>query len=241
MVAFHPYVREVEGAFTRYAETHVDLGAEWTRLGREMAKSTIELVEARAELADDCPLLLKDQSFIAGSLGRRTQEQPLDDIDVYLVLEAPTVLGTTDGTPHPLVSQFSRPRTPLTEDPTLRCGVHFSADAVLDRFAQYLALWFLGKPTGKGRAGKTCFVQFGPINIDLCPVILFKSTVGGIDEYWMPAGGGSPHWKRTNPKQDQAFLSSANQAHDGELLRLIRMMKWWNAKYNADRLKGIHL
>jgi hypothetical protein len=57
----------------------------------------------------------------------------------------------------------------------------------------------------------------------------------------MPFGGGQLHWKPTNPKEDQRLLTEANRAHNGELLKIIRMMKWWNVKHNQDRLKGIHL
>lgn len=241
MPTFHPYLSEVEGPFSRFSAEQVDLGADLTAAGRQLALGVIAVVEVEVERSANCPLLYRDKSFIAGSLGRRTQEQPLDDVDVYLVLEAPEVTGAEDGLPYPLTSHASRPNTPLTDDPTLRSGNNFSADAVVNRFASYLDIWFPKNPTGKGRAGKTCYVRLGTVNIDLSPVIWFKSTVGGIDEYWMPAGRGTPYWKRTNPKEDQRFLTDANQAHNGGLLRIVRMIKWWNANYNSDRLKGIHL
>jgi len=57
----------------------------------------------------------------------------------------------------------------------------------------------------------------------------------------MPAGGGKIDWKPTNPKEDQRRLTEANQYHDGELLKVARMMKWWNRRHNMDRIKGIHL
>lgn len=187
----HPYVLEVESALTKFSQNEVDLGEPLTSIGRDLARGTIAAIEIGAERAGNCPLLYLGQSFISGSLGRRTQEKPLDDVDVYLVLEAPVLHGSERGRPYPLTSQCTRSATSLIDDPTLSCIGNISANAVLDRFVEYLPQWFPETETGKGRAGKTCWVKQGPVNIDLSPVIWFRSEVGAIDEYWMPAGGGN--------------------------------------------------
>jgi hypothetical protein len=156
-------------------------------------------------------------------------------------MDAPGLVPRFDLTPAP-VNPVSRMGTsPLLIDRTLYTGEILSADAVLFRFSGYLANIFPDWHTGVGRRRKTCFVTAGPINVDVTPVIHFVSTVGGIDEYWMPEGNGEPSWKRTNLKIDQRNVSRTNQALDGNLLKVIRMLKWWNATRNADRLKGIHL
>lgn len=240
MSKYHPYIPAVEDAVDEISQDVVDLGAVLTGKGRDRAHVIIERIESAAKQIPNCPLLIEGESFVAGSLGRRTQEKPLDDVDVYLVMEAPLLTAVNGFQRLPLTSHYSMPSTPLTHDSNLKVGNLISADAVLDRFVNCLPLWFPDDQTGKGNAGKTAYVKRGGVNVDLSPVLWYASDVGGIDQYWMPAGH-SVSWKPTNPKEDQKFLSTANQAHDGDLLKIIRMMKWWNATFNDDRLKGIHL
>jgi hypothetical protein len=231
----------VEGAFQRFSERSVDLGEPVTRFGREVADELIGTIETLGELANRFPVLIPGAGFIAGSLGRRTQEQPLDDVDIYLAMSAPGVRPSNNGVLLPFRAHSSSTTSPLVADPTLQVGNYISADAVLNRVAAYLAHWYPGDETGKGTRQKTCYVRRGGVNVDLTPVVWYSAEDVGIDQYWMPAGGGQVHWKPTNPKEDQRLLTAANQAHDGELLKVVRMMKWWNARRNYDRLKGIHL
>gem|GEM_PF-6139677 len=238
---YHPRIPRVEGAFQRFSEQSVDLGEPATRSGRVMALEVIDTIEALADLSQACPKLIPNASFIAGSLGRRTLEQPLDDIDVYLVMSAPDVHASVGGTILPLSAHCSTGQTPLTADPRLKVGNHISGDAVVHRLAEHLAAWYPCEETGKGSKERTCFIKRGSINVDLTPVVWYSDVHGRIDQYWMPAGGGKIDWKPTNPKEDQRRLTEANQYHDGELLKVARMMKWWNRRHNMDRIKGIHL
>jgi hypothetical protein len=131
MYGYHSRVPQIEGEFTRFSEMSVDLGEETTQLGRDIARSIIGIIENKSILNNTCPKFLVDHGFIAGSLGRRTQAQPLDDIDTYLVLDAPHVHASQDGTILPLRAHFSADATPLVDDPSLLFGEAIHADAVL--------------------------------------------------------------------------------------------------------------
>lgn len=219
----------------------VDVGAVTTNAARRSAREVIRQIESFSNLNNSLPSLMPGSGFIAGSLGRLAQEQPLDDIDVYLVMDANGVTATTDGILHPLTAHGRLIATPLTSDPTLKVGGMISSGAIVARYSWHLPLIFPDIATGIGQRRKTCFVRFGGVNIDLCPVVRFSPTNGGIDQYWMPVGGGQREWKATNPRLDQDNISAANGAIGGDLLKVVRLMKWWNARHNDDRLKGIHL
>jgi hypothetical protein len=241
MIGFHPRVDLIEGHFQRFSEELVDLGQPTTQAGKEIARTIIETFEQVSNLENNCPRVMRGRSFIAGSLGRQTQEQPLDDVDLYLVMDAANMRLIQNGAELPLRANSQTVLTPLVIDPTLRSDVWISADAVLNRIAAYLDALYPNLETGVGTRRKTCFVKLSGVNVDITPVTWYSPFTAGIDRYWMPEGGGSPFLKATNPKQDQKFLSEANQAHGGALLKIIRMMKWWNGRHNHDRLKGIHL
>jgi hypothetical protein len=241
MIGFHPRVDSIEGPFQRLSEELVDLRQPATQAGREIAGNVITVVELVSNQANNCPSLLSGSSFIAGSLGRRTQAQPLDDIDLYLVMDAPGMSVIVNGVELPLTAHYQATSTLLLSDPTLLLNGWTNADAVLVRIAGWLAALYPTLESGVGTRRKTCFVKLSGVNVDVTPVVWFSPLTSGMDQYRMPEGGGSPFWKATNPKQDQQFLSAANQAHHGDLLKIIRAMKWWNARHNGGRLKGIHL
>jgi hypothetical protein len=146
-----------------------------------------------------------------------------------------------NGATLPLEARFQATSTPLLSDPALLLNGWTNADAVLNRIADWLAALYPKLESGVGTRRRTCFVKLSGVNVDVTPVIWFSPLTPGIDQYWMPEGGGSLSWKPTNPKQDRLNLSAANQAHDGALLKIIRAMKWWNARHNEGRLKGILL
>src|SRR5687768_16032045 len=129
MLGYHPRDPVIEGAFQRFSETSVDLGARTTKQGRDIAQSVVNITESQSNLGNNCPSLMKGESFIAGSLGRWTQEQPLDDIDIYLVMNAPRVNAAKDGHLLPLVARFAVDRTPLVDDPLLMVGNAINAHA----------------------------------------------------------------------------------------------------------------
>lgn len=240
-VGLHPRVPLIEGAFGRFSEMMVDVGGVTTNAARRSAREVIEHLEYISNGGTILPHLLTGSGFIAGSLGRSTQEQPLDDIDVYLVLDAHGVSATNAGVPQPLVAHGRNPANLLNTDPAFRAGDLISAEAVVARFGLCLAVIYPDIETGVGERRKTCYVRYGGVNIDLCPVIWYSPIGQGIDQYWMPEGGGSQNWKTTNPKKDQENISAANGLLDGHLLKVVRILKWWNARHNDDRLKGIHL
>lgn len=241
MNRYHMRIDVVEGAFRRFSETYADLGQDLTKAGRDLANIVIDAIDQHSRQDNSLPVLYPDASFIAGSLGRRTLEKPLDDVDTYLVMNAPLVTARSGYTQLPLTAKYTSLGTPLTNDPSLKEDGFISADKVVTRLAQHLRLLFPDRETGTGGKRRTCYVKVGDVNVDVTPVVWFESTIGGIDQYWMPIGNGSYAWKGTNPKEDQRLLSAANQAHNGELLQIVRLMKWWNANQNGDRLKGIHL
>ena len=83
----HPYSSEEEAALSAFRARDVDLTREDTGFGRALRDVVIQQCEGLSG-RESFPPLLSGRSFGAGSFARRTLCRPLDDIDVYLVLDA---------------------------------------------------------------------------------------------------------------------------------------------------------
>ena len=235
--AVQPKSAAIEARFEAFRQHHVDLTPEATKYGRDLRDWVIGQLESMSGAAG-FPELLIGYSFGAGSFGRKTKEQPLDDIDVYMVMSGGGLTMYQGETPLPVELVGSTPGV-LATDSAFRQDRWVSSALILARVVSYLPR--LGYPSGVNTKAKSAYVKVGDVNVDICAVIWGRSTIGEVDRYYLPAGHGSYSWTSTNPKLDRSRLTDENQRHEGLLLPVVRIMKWWNDNCNAGRLKGIHL
>lgn len=239
----HPYSSEEESALNAFRAREVDLTPEDTDFGRTLRDVVIQQCESLSGWGG-FPRVLTRRSFGAGSFARRTLCRPLDDIDVYLVLDACGGPMSDNRQTYRLEGSAAGP---LASDPSLQVDGWISSHLVLGRVVS--GLWALPVVTeqrgtvGMSDKAKSAFLSFPrwQVKVDITPVLWGANFVNSIDRYYMPQGRGSIWWKATNPKEDQRRLSEQNQLQSGLLLPTIRMLKWWNDNRNAGRLKGIHL
>ncbi|MGE3858121.1 MAG: hypothetical protein AB7G21_14280 [Dehalococcoidia bacterium] len=238
----YPTNATLNGRLKAFADAHVDLSPEDTALGRDLAAFVQDAFCASANTANNAhlPHVYSSESYLAGSLGRRTQAQPLDDIDVFLVFNAGGTSMTKGGIREP-VEMFGTEPNPLLSA-LYASPPWISSARVLEAFLP-VAQGFVDRfnsvtDAGVGAKQRTLFIRFGHINVDVVLVELGRAA-HGLDKYYLPDGGGM--WRASNPKEDQRRLSEMNGSQGGNLLALIRLIKWWNKAHNAGRLKGIHI
>lgn len=65
-------------------------------------------------------------------------------------------------------------------------------------------------------------------NFDIVPCFMTTTNIYGVSYYLIPDGNG--HWKKTDPRIDKERISRINQTHDGNVLQVIRVMKYWNRR-----------
>lgn len=65
-------------------------------------------------------------------------------------------------------------------------------------------------------------------NFDIVPCFFTKPEFDGRTYYLIPDGAGN--WKKTDPRIDGQRISSINQTLDGNVLNVIRVMKYWNRR-----------
>jgi hypothetical protein len=67
-----------------------------------------------------------------------------------------------------------------------------------------------------------------PWTFDIVPCFLTLPNLFDKDYYLIPDGCGN--WKKTDPRIDRQRVTDVNQYHDGNILNVIRLLKYWNKR-----------
>jgi predicted nucleotidyltransferase len=65
-------------------------------------------------------------------------------------------------------------------------------------------------------------------SFDIVPCFITSEDFLGKTYYLIPDGNG--YWKKTDPRIDKERTTRINQNHDGNVLRVIRIFKYWNGR-----------
>lgn len=239
----HPVPSALDDLVGQVRRDKVDLDQSEMRKGRRIRTAVRDATRDMAAAVSGFPALLADEEFLGGSFGRRTQAKPLDDIDLFVPLDAAALRmesPTNSPTAERLVTRSEV--YALGCDEVLHQGLWLDSAKVLDHLAALTCSYI---PLGvadceKNNSDRCVHMTYDGINVDLV-FVLMSQVPGTIDRYHLPSGD-TWRWKATNPKEDQRQLSRANQdQHGGLLLPTIRALKAWNDTWLGGRLKSVHL
>lgn len=238
----YPVPNELERRVAKLRDEAIDLADSEMRKGRRIRDTTVDAVQAMATGTSGFPSLLPGEEFSGGSFGRRTQAQPLDDIDLFFPLDAAALrMESPSNSPTRERLVTSSDENALGCRSQLYTGDWLDSGKVLDHIVELLCR---NLPLGIGKCEKNArarcvHMTYEGINVDLV-FVLMSEVPGSIDRYYLPTGD-SWCWKATNPKEDQRQLSDENQRHNGLLLPTIRALKAWNDHWLGGTLKSVHL
>ena len=182
------------------------------------------ILKKKAQDAEIPPIV---DDFLTGSYKRGTKITPLDDIDVFIVLNGSGLR----------LEDLNRIQV---EDDTF--FVNFKDDygclssiKILEAFKRALPDIY---PEVK-RDGQALNIWLSSYNMGLDLVPSF--TVKDEDYYLIPSGYGKNTWQKTNPKKDEKLINELDKHHNGLLKDIIRVVKYWNKKKNRNRLRSYHV
>ena len=234
----------VTTAFAQFRREHVDLDANEVVKARGSRDYLQKQIASLATTNSVFPRLDTNSSAIvaSGSFARHTKIQPLDDIDFFVVLDSADFglrpscwdsyryyLTPKQGTSGPLAM--------LTDD-----NEHISSTRVLNLFKKALASVPNYVSADIHRNGEAVSLKLTsyPWVFDVVPAIAHHGWwLGRLDWYLMPNGQGD--WMRSDPRWDAENATSANQRHDGLLLPLVRLVKYWNTKRLRQGLSSYYV
>ncbi len=224
--------KTVDQAFAEFAKEFVDLDEEQTKRARSSRDWLESQLNGLADADPELPKLYPEKDIRFGSFARRTKIRPLDDIDLMVGLSAQ---GSTYDEDNGVVAII----VPQTA-PTLRAYCHAGSDQlnsrrVINNLVLSLSKIHQYKKAEINRAGEAATLQLSySWNFDIVPCFFTKPEADGRTYYLIPDGQGA--WKKTDPRLDRDTLSSMSQAHNGQILRVIRLLKYWNSRHTAPKM-----
>lgn len=211
----------VNNAFNEFLSNSVNLQPEKTKKARA---SRDWLIQNLKSLDFDI-----NNHIHFGSFARRTKIRPLDDVDIMVAL-------STFG--------ISYQKQSWEDSFTIRIGSYSSLTSYCDngvlnsrKVVNALVSWLKKIPSyqhaeiKRNQEAATLQLKSYDWNFDIVPCFLVRDQdqpYSFRDFYLIPDGTGK--WKKTDPRIDRDNLIVLNRKHDGKVLNLIRIVKYWNRR-----------
>lgn len=234
----------VWSAFNEFRTSVVDLDAEVTKTGRASRDYLVEQIKTIAKSNNAFPRLGGEYRPY-GSFARRTKIQPLDDIDLLLVLSG---RGTTESSTSELNSyrlkiiDSTAPLAAYAEatGSFFDTAVYVNSTKVLNAIKAGLVSVPNYSKAAIKRTGVAVTLDLSSRSwvFDIVPSVEVADSTGATKHYLIP--GGTGQWMRTDPRIDNTNVTTANSRHSSKLLPTLRLLKYWNGRTTKPRLPSYY-
>lgn len=231
--------RTLAAAFSRYQSEIVDLPPEDSDGARTSRDYLIEQIISVANGVDDFPALYDGGWHLPfGSFARKTKTQPLDDVDIMPILHgcSGTQIWRTGYTYSVRIYNDQLPLWGYAD------GGFVNSTKVLNKFRSELTEIPNYSSTEINKRGEAVVVNLLSYDwsFDVVPAFAVSDGAEGISHFLIPDGSGQ--WKKTDPRRDQDRITAENKRHNGNLIPLIRVMKFWNENSrHTQKIGSYHL
>lgn len=212
----------VNGAFSEFMRDTVNLDTTQTKTARKSRDNLLNNIKSFSE-DDDFFHIDISKCLNFGSFGRHTKLRPLDDIDMMIC-----IAGSSDRK-YTYVENGFYYISANQKDKNNKLNTvgtdHLNSTKVINRFISKLSCLndYSKSEMHKNHEAATLKLKSYDWNFDIVPCFYCDR-----DFYLIPDGNGN--WKKTDPRIDKERITSINQAHNGNLLELIRLVKYWNKR-----------
>lgn len=217
----------VNNAFSEFMKEKVNLDQEKTKTARSSRDNLIDNIKGFSGDTDFF-VVYKDKILRFGSFERCTKIRPIDDIDLMLCLSGEgTRTYMQSGDVFYINGSDSDSENGLMTDNTN----YLNSTKVINRFITKLSdLQDYSKAEmHKNHEAATLQLKSYTWNFDIVPCFYTYT-----DFYLIPDGSGN--WKKADPRIDNERITDINQKHNGKLLELVRLVKYWNNRKVTIRI-----
>jgi hypothetical protein len=227
-------------AFSRFRQQKVDLDPDEVATARRSRDYLQDQISNIADKDKTLPRLAGGYKPF-GSFARSTKVRPLDDIDMLSLLNG---RGTVEVgywyEQYTYLVQITDPSSPLAQ--FADSDGYVNSTRILNKFKSGLQAVPNYQKAEIKRNGVAVVLNLRsyPWAFDVVPSLPVTDSSGVTIHYLIPNGSGK--WMRTDPRRDQTAITEANKYHDGNLIPLIRLLKYWNMySYAAPRIGSYYL
>ena len=227
----------VTQAFNEFLSNKVNLCKDETKIATSSRAWLVDRISEFPESIEKFPLISSEKKIFFGSFSRKTKIQPLDDIDIMICLAPDNCIYYEEYTTiFMFVADGSdRMRVFCDDGSTI-----INSRKVINKFVSSLETVPQYKSAKVKRNQEAAVLQLCSYDwdFDIVPCFFISCDASGKPYYIIPDGNGN--WKKTDPKVDNFRTQQINQTHDGIILNLIRIMKYWNKRHTMP-LMGSYL
>lgn len=217
----------VIAAFNEFQRDLVNLDAAETATARSSRDWLCDQISEFPGNDAGFPRLYPEHDIFFGSFARRTKIRPLDDIDMIICLHA---AGASY-----LAYENDDVRITAPQSSSLYAYRHdsegsLSSTRIVNKFVRTLGEVSHYQRAEINRRGEAATLKLASYdwNFDIVPAFMTAQDEHGRSYYLIPNGRG--HWKKTDPRIDRDRVVRVNTAHEGNMLNVLRCVKYWQRR-----------
>lgn len=219
--------KTVNESFNKFLADTVNLDPNKTKKARGSRDWLVGQLETFPDGDSKFPSIYSEKNIFFGSFSRRTKKRLLDDIDIMICMKADgcTYNELPDKIEVTVPDAATRFRDYVNEGTSI-----LNSRKIINAFISKL----VGVPQYK-KAEIKRNLEAATLNLesydwvfDIVPCFFTKEDAYNRTYYIIPDGSGN--WKKTDPRVDSERITKINQAHEGNILNVIRAIKYWNSR-----------
>jgi len=219
--------KTVIDAFNDFQNDTVNLNPERTKKARSSRDWLVGQIGTFPDKDERFPYIYTEKNIFYGSFTRRTKKRPLDDIDMMICLKANgcTYLEYSDR-----IEMFVPDSTTRFLDYRNEGTTILNSRKLINAFVSKLSdvPQYKSADVKRNKEAATLNLTSYDWVFDIVPCFFTTPESDGRNFYLIPDGNGN--WKKTDPRIDRDRLISLNSSHDGNILNVIRTVKFWNKR-----------
>lgn len=224
--------KTVNQAFNEFNKYIVNLDSDRTILARRSRNWLIGQLNSFPVKVDNFPTLYTDKHIKFGSFARNTKIRPLDDIDLILTFSA-------QGSTHSKITwekntyKINPPKGVIDLEKLCNEDGTLNSIKVVNKIVSSLnnVEHYSQAKIHRRQEAATLSLTSYEWKFDIVPAFYAKDGF-----YLIPDGNGS--WKATDPRIDQYNVTEVNKKHDGKILQIIRLLKYWQKRQNMPTISS---
>ncbi len=217
----------VNDAFDDFLKYTVNLDSDITSTARGSRDWLIEQIE-KFDSQEGFPKLYSGIDIHFGSFARRTKIRELDDIDLMIGLSGQGSTYTEDyyGKVQIIVPSSASDLYSLCHKDSDK----LNSRKVINKFVTALKSisQYEKAEIKRNQEAATLKLKTYSWVFDVVPSFFTSTDSFGRTYYIIPDGDGN--WKKTDPRKDRDNVSRINTKHNGNVLNVIRLIKYWNGR-----------
>lgn len=226
--------KTVISAFDEFLKDKVNLDSDVSsnaRSSRDWLKNRIHEFPSKD---DTFPNFYEGKDICFGSFARKTKKRELDDIDIMICLSA-------NSSTYQEYSDHIEITVPDTAGNLKKlCNDNtniLNSRKVINKFISMLdeVPQYQKSELHLNKQAAVLNLTSYTWSFDIVPSFFTVKDSNGNDYYLIPDGNGN--WMKTDPRSDRDKVSSVNQKHDGNVLNVIRIIKYWNDRPTMPTIK----